>query len=139
MGIPFQISSKGMKNTDEPGSKGFCFIIFVKHAKYNTADGRKQTIKEVTVFKKKRTEFFCDSKNTVTVLNIDDFKRHRGSTVYGIFVSAGRAKPAMATKRNKLKIAAFGATVHGSTIRRVTTIKHLLDIFDNRLTRMQDI
>lgn len=48
--IPFEIPSEGMKDTDEPGSKAFGFIILIKAVKDNTADSRKKTVKEGTVF-----------------------------------------------------------------------------------------
>lgn len=84
-----------------PGIK-FCFIIFVKHGENNATDSRKQAIKKITVLKKKRTKLLSNSKNAMTMLNVDDFKRHGGGTVDGVFVTAGRVEPTMATKRNEL-------------------------------------
>ena len=34
--------------------------------------------------------------------SIDEFERHRSSTLHGIFIAAGRAEPAVAAKGNKL-------------------------------------
>ena len=62
----------------------------------------KETIKQGTVFEKKVTELFINGEDTVTVLHIYQFERHRGSTLYGIFITTGRAETAMATERNKL-------------------------------------
>ena len=38
VGIPFQITPKGVKDTDESGGKVFSFIHFGKHAEDNIAD-----------------------------------------------------------------------------------------------------
>ena len=38
----------------------------------------------------------------------------------------------MATKRNKLEIVTMGIAVYDSNIRKITTLKHLADIFDDR-------
>ncbi len=67
-----------------------------------------------------------------------DFKRHEDGTVNEIFISTGRAEPAMAAKRNKFQITEFGAAIHG-TVRGGTIIKHLIDVFDNQLTRIHGI
>lgn len=45
----------------------------------------------------------------------------------------------MATKRNKLKVATTGATIHCATKRRVTTTKHSVNVINDRLPRMSDI
>ena len=44
-------------------------------------------------------------------------------------------------KRTKLvvfvKISTVRTAIHGTTMRRITTMNHLVDIFDNRRTRMK--
>ena len=57
------------------------------------------------------------------------FKRHSRRTLFGIFHTAGGTESGMATKRNKFKMAALGAGVHGTAIRGVATVNHLGDIF----------
>ena len=136
MRIPFQISSKSMEDRDETWCKRFCLVIFVKHAKYNTADGRKQTIQKFAVLKEKRTKFFCNSKNAMAVLNIDYFKRHGGGAVNGVFISTSRTETTMAAKWNEFKISASSATIHGTAKGRIPTIKHLINVVNNRLTGM---
>ena len=61
----------------------------------------KETIKQGAVIKKKIAQIFIYGKNTVSVRNIDEFKRHRGSAVHRVFVAEGRAKSAVAAKRNE--------------------------------------
>ena len=56
-----------MENTDKAWDKVFRLVHLVKHTKYNTADGVKQTIQKRTVLKKKETELFVNGKNTVAV------------------------------------------------------------------------
>jgi len=53
-----------------------------------------------------------------------------------VFVAAGRAKPALATERNEFKISAMRTGIHGAAVRRVTTMNHLVDIFNDGRTRM---
>ena len=59
----------------------------------------------------------------------NQFKRHGRRTLFGILYATGRTKSGMATERNKFKMAALGAGVHGTAIRGVATVNHLGDIF----------
>ena len=70
---------------------------------------------------------------------IDQFKRHRGSAFHRIQIATGGAEAAVAAKRNKLKISAFGTAIHGATVGRVTTMDHLIHVFDNGIAWMKDI
>ena len=69
--------------------------------------------------------------------DINQFKGHTGSAFHGIFVAAGRAETAMTAERNKFKFPAVRTAIHGTTERWITTMNHLVDIFDNRRTRMK--
>ena len=89
----------------------------------------KEAVEQSTVFKKKVTKIFINSKNTVAVLDINKFKRHGSSAIHGIFITAGRAETAVASERDKFKLAAMGTTVHGTAKRWITTVDHLIDIF----------
>ncbi len=62
---------------------------------------------------------------------------HMKRTKLVVFVSAGRAKTAFTAKGNKFKISTVRTAIHGTTVRRITTMNHLVDIFDNRRTRMK--
>ena len=85
------------------------------------------------------TKMLIDSKDTVSVRDIDEFKSHVGGTFHGILIAAGRAETAVTAERDELKVAAFWTTVHGAAIRRVTTMNHFLDVFDHSIARMESI
>ena len=75
----------------------------------------------------------------MTVMNVNELKGHTGRAFHGIFVSTSRAKTAVAAKRNKFEISAMGAGVHGSAKRRITTVDHLIDIFQLSIPGMKSI
>ena len=102
MGIPFQIPAKGVEDKDKAGSKTFGFVVFVEHTENNTSYGREKAVKEGTVFQKIGTQFPGNGKDAVSVFHVDDFERHGGGSVNGIFVAAGRTETAFAAERNKL-------------------------------------
>ena len=62
---------------------------------------------------------------------------HLKRTKLVVFVSAGRAKTAFTTKRNKFKIPTVRTAIHGTTVGRVTTMNHLIDIFNDSRTGME--
>ena len=80
--------------------------------------------------KEERSKFRVNSKNAVSVLDIDYLKRHRGSAVYGILSSTGWTEATVATKRCKFESATRGASIYDATIRRVATGNHSINIFD---------
>ena len=104
-------------------------IHFRKHTKDDTGDRMKETIKERTILQKEITEGFINGKNTVAVSDMNEFKRHRGSTFHGVFIATGRTETTVTAERNKLEISAVGTAIHGTTKRRITTVDHLIDIF----------
>ena len=54
-----------------------------------------------------------------------------------VFVATGGTESAFAAERNKFKISAMRTGIHGSTVGRVTTMNHLVDIFDDGRTSME--
>ena len=54
-----------------------------------------------------------------------------------VFVTAGRAETTFATERNKFHVTTVWAGIHGTAMRVVTTMNHLVDIFDDGRTRMK--
>lgn len=70
---------------------------------------------------------------------MNQFKGHTGSAVHGVFVTAGRAETAVATKRNKLKLTAVRTAIHGTAKRGSTTSNHFIDIFHLRISGMKSI
>lgn len=82
------------------------------------------------------SKFFVDGKNTVSMLNVNDFKGHRGSAINGILGATGRTETAVATKRYKFKCATGRTTIHGTAEGGVTTINHTVNVFNDGLTWM---
>ena len=99
----------------------------------------KQAVKEIAVFKEEMTEVFIDGENTMPVSNINQFKGHIGGTFHRILIPTGRTEATVTAEGNEFEFSAFGAAVHGTTIRRVTTINHLLDVFHYCVARMKSI
>ena len=97
----------------------------------------KKTVKKAAVVEEINTEFFGNGKNTVPVDTSNKFAGHVEGTEQIVFVTAGRAETALATEGNELHGTATGAAIHGTTIRRVTTMNHLANIFNDRRTRMK--
>lgn len=60
-----------------------------------------ETVQQGTVLQEKVAEVFIYSENAMAVMNTDKFERHTGSTFHGILIAAGRAKAAVAAKRDK--------------------------------------
>lgn len=58
----------------------------------------KETVKERTVTEEINTQFFRDSKNTVSVCTGNEFAGHGKRTLLIILVAAGRAETAFATE-----------------------------------------
>jgi len=54
-----------------------------------------------------------------------------------VAVATRRAETAFTAKGNELKISTMRATVHGAAIRRVATMKHFVNVFDNRSPWME--
>lgn len=69
----------------------------------------------------KIAEIFIYGKNAVPVRNTDQFKRHTGSALHGIFVSAGRTETAVTAERDKFKVPAVRAVVHCTAKRGIAT------------------
>ena len=99
----------------------------------------KETVKERAILQEKITERCINGKNAMTVSDINELKGHRGSAIHGIFITAGRAETAVTTERNKLEISAVDTAIHGTTIRRITTVDHLIDIFHLSFSGMKSI
>lgn len=96
----------------------------------------KEAVQEGAVLKEKNAEIFIDGKNAVPVPNIDQFKRHTGSALHSVFVSAGRTEAAVASKRDKFKLSAVRTTVHGAAKGGIATVDHFIHVFYHRLTWM---
>ena len=97
-----------------------------------------KNIREITL-EKVGTEIFINGEATMPVGDIDKLKGHRGSAFHGILVTAGGTETAVAAKRDKLELSAFGTAIHSTTVGRVTTVDHLIHVFNDRIAWMKDI
>ena len=139
MRVPFEISAECMENHDKTRSEVFGFIHFEEHTRDDTGNRMKKTIKQSSVLKEKITKVFIDSKNTVSVLNIDQFKGHSGSAFHGIHVSTGRTETTVASERYKFQLSAMRAAIHGATKSGIAAIDHFFDIFHLSCSGMKSI
>ena len=105
----------------------------------NTGNRMEKTMKQSSALKGKITEIFINREDVVSVLNVNQFKRHRCSTFHGILVTARGKETAVVAKRNGLKISTVWAAIHSTTKRRITTVDHLIDIFHLRRSGMKSI
>ena len=71
--------------------------------------------------------------------HIDQFKRHICGSFHGVFVSTSGAKAAVTAEWNKFHLSTVGTAIHSTTVRRITTMDHLIDIFNNSIARMKNI
>ncbi len=100
MGVPFQVPAECVQDHDKAGGEVHGFIL------------------------EKSPEIFVNGKNTMSVCDIDELKRHGGSAFHGIFIAAGGAETAVATERNKPKLSTVRTAIHGTPKRRVTAMDH---------------
>ena len=126
--IPLEISSEGMQDHDKTRSKVFRLIEMKKHPGNDTGNSMKQAVKKRAVIEKEITQIFINSENTVPVLNVNELTGHRGGAFHRVFVAAGGTEPAVTAEGNKLKLSAVRAAVEGSTVRRITTMDHLVNV-----------
>ena len=98
-----------------------------------------QAVEEFTVFKKEMTEIFVDGENTMPVGDIDQLEGHAGGAFHGVLIAASGTETAVTTEGNEFKLPAFRTAVHCTAIRRVTTMNHLLDVFNHSVARMKSI
>ena len=99
----------------------------------------KEAVQEGAVLKEKIAEIFIYGKNAVPVRNTDQFKRHTGSALHGIFIATGGTKAAVTAKRDKFEVPAMSAGVHGTAKRSIAAVNHLIDIFHLSFSGMESI
>lgn len=123
-----------MENADDARGKVFSFIDFGKDAKNNIANRMKETIEQRSILEEINTEFIRDSEHTVTMNARNQLAGHMKRAGLIVTVTARRAETAFAAEGDEFKVATVRTAIHGTAIRRVTTMKHPVDIFDNRST-----
>lgn len=139
MRIPLKATPKGMKNTDKAGSKMFSFVEFTEHTKNNVTNRMKKTIEKRTISAEKDAKLLWDGKNAVSVNTLNDFERHGSGALDGIEISAGRAKAALAAKRNEFERTTRRTPIHGSAISRISAMNHLFDAFKNNRASLKGV
>ena len=102
----------------------------------HTVDSTEETVKQGTVSKEEGTQGVSDGKDAVAVSDVKELKRHGCSSVDGIFIAAGSAEAAFAAERDEFEVTTVGTAVHGATERRVTTVKHPVNVINNSLSWM---
>ena len=76
VGVPFQISAKGMKNHDKTRSKIQGLILIEKHAGNNTVDSVEEAVEQCPVIKEELSEVHINGKDTMAVGNVYQFEGH---------------------------------------------------------------
>lgn len=133
MGIPLKGAAKGVKNTDKTGNEVFGFIQGEKEFFNNIRNRFKKTVQQVAVFQEEMSQRCINGKDQMPVSTVNQFKGHSSRPVIRIFRPASRAKFGMAAKRDKFKVSAMGTAIHGTTIRGITAVDDLFNVFhDNR-------
>ena len=105
----------------------------------DTGDSMEKAVKESTIFKEEVAEVFINGENTMPVGDIDQLEGHAGGTFHRVLIAASGAETAVTTEGNEFKFPAFRTAIHGTAIRRVTTMNHLLDVFNHSVARMKSI
>ena len=70
MRVPFQVTPKGMEDTDKARDKVAFMIEVVEETGNDLIHSLKETIQERTVSEEEGAKFFSDGKNAVTMRDI---------------------------------------------------------------------
>ena len=122
-----------MKDTDKTGNKIFGFVQGEKEFFYDIGNSLKETVKQAAIFEEKMTERIINGENKMPVCTVNQFEGHGSRPVIGILSTAGRAELGVTSERDKFKSTTVRAAIHGTSIRGITTVDYLFDVFhDNR-------
>lgn len=95
-----------------------------------------EAVKKFTVIEEKFAEIFINSKDTMPVGNVDQFKGHRGSALHGIKVSAGRTETAVAAEGDEFQPTVMRTAIHGTAKGGIAAVDHFIHVFNDRITWM---
>ena len=70
---------------------------------------------------------------------LDDFERHGSSTLDRIEITTGRAETAFAAKRNEFERTTRRTPIHSTAVRRIATMNHLFDVFENNRAGLESV
>ena len=139
MRVPFQISAKGMQDTNKTRNELSGVIEIKEITGDNHIDSLKEAVEQRTIFQEEWPKPLINGKNAMTVRGFDQLERHGGGTFGGIRDTASWTKPAVAAEWNKLGVAAFRTGIKGAAEGRITAMDHLLDVVHLNITGMTGI
>lgn len=122
MGIPFEIPAKSVEDHDISRGEIFGLVELEKHTGDDTGNRMEETVQERAVLEEKGTEIFINGKDAMTMVDIDELKKHRGGAFHSVFITAGRAETAAATERDEIQLAAVGTAEHGTAKGRIAAV-----------------
>ena len=125
-----------MKNHNKAGSEVHRLILLEEHTRNNTVYSMEEAIEESAVMEKKLAEVFINRENTMAMGNIDQFKGHRGSTLHGLKVFAGRAETAVTAEGDKFEPATVRTAIHGTAKGGVPAVDHFIHVFNDGSARV---
>ena len=67
MRVPFEITAKGMQDTDKTGNKISFMIEIIEETGNDLINSLEEAVKKGTVCEEERTQFFSDGKDTVSM------------------------------------------------------------------------
>ena len=137
--VPFEWAAKCMQDTNEARSKIPGLIHVKEETQYNRAHSLKKTVQERAIFKEEDTEFFRNSEDAVAMFTFDQFSSHSSCAFSGVKITAGGTETRMTAERYEFEMTAERASIHGTSESGITTIDHLVDVFNFDRTRMQSI
>ncbi len=139
MRVPFQVPAKSVQDKDKTMRVVHGFIYFMEQAQDDAAGGMKKAVQEGAVLKEKSPQAFIYGKDAVSVADINQLKGHICSPFHGIFIAACGAEAAFAAERDKFKLPAFWAAVHGAAECRIAAVDHFFDILHLTAAWMEGI
>ena len=70
---------------------------------------------------------------------VNELKGHISRALNAVFIATGGAELGMAAERDKFKFTTVSTAIHGTAVRRVATVNHLVNIFQNNGTWMKRV
>ena len=111
MWIPLEITTEGMKGTDDAGSKRFLMILTVKPVGNRLSSGLKKKIQKGAIFPKKFTKLLRDRKNNMPVVAVNQLCRYGIGTICLIGSATGITEARLAAERYKVEMITVMAVV----------------------------
>ena len=139
MRIPLEATTKGMENANETRSETLSFIEFAEHAKNDIADRMKKAVEKRAISAEEDAKLLRDGKNAMSMNRLDDFERHGSSALDRIEIATRRAETTFAAKRNEFERTTRRTPIHSTAVRRIATMNHLFDVFENNRASLKGV